>query len=74
MQTTECPRLLTVGVMAEELGVSADRVARVIRTRRHIRPVAYAGNTRLFDKAALASIRHEINAIDARRGKGADHA
>jgi len=66
------PNLVTVGVIASELGVSVDRILRVLRTRPHIRPKAYAGNVRLFDNTAIAQVRHEINAIDAR--KGARHA
>jgi len=62
------PNLVTVGVIASELGVSVDRVLRVLRTRPHIRPKAYAGNVRLFDNTAIAQVRHEINAIDARKG------
>ena len=61
------PRLVTVGVIAAELGVSVDRVCRIIRSRPHIEPAAYAANTRLFDNSAIAQIRHESNAIDARR-------
>lgn len=62
------PSLVTVGVIACELGVPVDRVCRVLRTRPHIKPRAYAGNVRLFDNVAIAQVRHEINAIDARRG------
>lgn len=60
------PRLVTVGVIASELGVRVDRVLRVLRTRSYIRPKAYAGTVRLFDNTAIAQVRHEINAIDAR--------
>lgn len=62
------PRLVTVGVIASELGVPVDRVCRILRTRSHIKPRAYAGNVRLFDNAAIAQVRHEVNAIDARQG------
>lgn len=65
------PRLVTVGVIAAELGVSVDRVSRILRGRPHIQPRAYAGNTRLFDNAAIAQVRHELNSIDARRTRGA---
>ncbi|HUT58108.1 MAG TPA: hypothetical protein VNA25_09700 [Phycisphaerae bacterium] len=61
------PRLVTVGIIASELGVRVDRVLRILRTRPHIRPKAYAGTVRLFDNTAIAQVRHEINAIDARR-------
>ena len=69
-----CPKLLTSGRIAEALGEPLHRVQHVLSTRPHIRPSARAGTLRLFDKTAVAQIRHELNAIDARRGgKGADH-
>lgn len=61
------PKLVTIGVIAAELGVTVDRVSRLLRTRPHIEPRAYAGNVRLFDNTAIAQVRHELNAIDARR-------
>ena len=64
------PRLVTVGVIAAELGVPPDRVCRILRSRPHIKAVAYAANTRLFDNAAIAQVRHELNAIEARRAEG----
>ncbi len=64
------PTLVTVGVIAAELGLSIDRVCRILRTRSDIRPRAYAGNTRLFDNATIAEVRHELNAIEARRDVG----
>jgi hypothetical protein len=42
----------------------------VLATREHIKPVARAGTLRLYDLAAIAHIRHELNAIDARRSTG----
>jgi hypothetical protein len=37
-------------------------------------PAARAGTIRLYDRQALALIRHELNAIDARRvGKAVVH-
>lgn len=67
---TKPPKLVTVGVIAAELGVPVDRVSRILRARPQINPSAYAGNVRLFDNAAIAQIRHELNAIDARRAGG----
>lgn len=61
------PTLRTPGVIATELGVPLHRVLNVLATRKHIRPVARAGTLRLYDKSALAKVRHELNAIDARR-------
>lgn len=65
------PKLVTVGVIAAELGVPVDRVCRILRARPHIRPRAYAGNARLFDNAAISQVRYELNRIDARRQGGA---
>jgi len=70
------PHLRTVGVVARELGEPVHRVLYVLRTRCHIRPAARAGRLRLYDREAVALIRHELNTIDARRsgtGKGVDH-
>jgi hypothetical protein len=66
------PRLRTPGVIATELGDSLSRVQYVLRTRNHIQPTAIAGRFRLYDRRAVAMIRQELNAIDARRAsKGA---
>ena len=67
MKPCAAPRLLTVGLIAAELGEPVDRVCRLLRTRNHIRPVAYAGNARLFSNEAVAQIHDEIREIDARR-------
>lgn len=73
MQTTV--RLNTVGLISDKLGVPVSRVLYVLQTRPHIRPVALAGRARLYDQAAVAKIRYEINLIDARRSaREADHA
>lgn len=60
-------RLRTPGRLADELGVPLHRVLHVLRTRPHIRPAARAGTLRLYDAAAVAQVRHELNAMDARR-------
>ncbi len=65
--STTIPKLLTVGRIAVILLQPVHRIAYVLRTRGHIRPSALAGQTRLYDQQAVAQIRHEINAIDARR-------
>jgi hypothetical protein len=69
MQKT--PTLITPGIIARELGEPLHRVLNVLATRQHIRPVARAGTLRLYDRQAVAMVRHEINAIDARRGRKA---
>ena len=68
------PRLRTPGVIADELGEPLSRVLYVLRTRNHIKPTALAGRLRLYDRGAVAMIRHELHAIDARRsGQEVDH-
>ncbi len=71
MRTPAVPSLLTPGRIADKLGVSLPRVLYVLATRRHIPPAARAGTLRLYDREAVAQIRHELNAIDARRGRAA---
>ncbi len=63
------PRLRTPGVISQELGESLARVQYILRTRPHIRPAALAGQLRLYDRDAVAMIRHECRAIDARRAR-----
>jgi hypothetical protein len=64
---TTVPRLRTPGVIACELTAPLHRVLHVLATRPHIRPTARAGILRLYDSRAVAMVRHELNAIDARR-------
>jgi hypothetical protein len=74
MRTPTVPSLLTPGRIAERLGVPLPRILYVLSTRPHIQPSARAGCLRLFDYHAVAQIRHELNAIAARRGtKGAEN-
>jgi hypothetical protein len=66
--------LLTPGRIAMELGVDLHRVTYILATREYIAPRAKAGILRLYDRRALAMVRHELNAIDARRArKGASN-
>lgn len=65
---TNVPILLTTGRIAFELDVPFYRVCYVLMTRNHIRPVARAGNIRLYDSQGVAAIRHELAMIEARRG------
>ena len=65
--TSPTPRLTTAGVIAAELRAPLHRVLHVLGTRQHIRPAARAGTLRLYDRRAVAMVRHELNAIDARR-------
>ncbi len=61
------PKLITPGVISDRVGAPIHRVLHILSTRDHIRPSAYAGNVRLYDSDAVAEVRHELNAIDARR-------
>jgi hypothetical protein len=61
------PQLITPGVIAAQVGAPLHRVVHILATRRHIQPSARAGTLRLFDRAAVAMVRHELSAIDARR-------
>lgn len=67
------PKFITVGVLAELLHAPLHRVQHILRTRSHIHPAAYAGRVRLFRDEAIAQVRHELNAIDARAHRGGDH-
>ncbi|MFH1268674.1 MAG: MerR family transcriptional regulator [Planctomycetota bacterium] len=61
------PRLATIGEVARLLKTPLHRIEYVLRSRPHIRPRATAGGARCFDDEAIAEIRHELTAIDARR-------
>jgi hypothetical protein len=54
-------------VIAAALAVPLHRVLHILATRSHIRPTARAGTLRLYDRRAVAMVRHELNASDARR-------
>lgn len=65
------PSLITPGRIAADLRQPLHRVTHVLSTRPHIRPAALAGRIRLYRESAIAQVRHELNAIDARRNGGA---
>lgn len=60
-------KLRTPGVLAADLGVPLHRVLYILHTRHHIQPSARAGRLRLYDREAVAQVRHELTAIDARQ-------
>ncbi len=72
MNDGTAPRLRTPGIIAVELKAPLSRVLYVLRTRPHIRPAAYAGTIRLYREDAVAMVRHELNAIDSRKGGRSD--
>lgn len=63
------PVLRTAGRIAAELNAPLHRVLYVLNSRQHIHPSARAGTLRLYDRLAVAQVRHELNAIDARRAE-----
>lgn len=63
-------RLNTIGRLAEKLRQPVHRIEYLIRTRPHIQHVARAGNARLYDEHVVRLLRHELNAIDARKASG----
>ena len=69
MTRERIPDLITPGVLAADLYVPLHRVLYILQTRDHIKPSARAGRLRLYDRQSVALIRHELNAIDARREK-----
>jgi hypothetical protein len=67
--TKPLPVLRTAGRIAAELNTPLHRVLYVLNSRQHILPSARAGTLRLYDRQAVAQVRHELNAIDARRAE-----
>jgi membrane protein YdbS with pleckstrin-like domain len=63
------PTLITSGVIADRLRVPLHRVQHVLTSRPHIRPVARVGTLRVYDRQAIAMVRHELTAMDARRAE-----
>ncbi len=61
------PSLITPGVIAAHVQAPLHRVLHILATRPHIQPAARAGTLRLYSVAAVAMVRHELTAIDARR-------
>jgi hypothetical protein len=72
MTAQPIPRLRTPGVIARELGEPLHRVQYILRTRAFIPPSARAGRLRLYDRQAVAMIRHALNAMDAKKGANRD--
>ena len=67
---TNTPKVRTPGSIARELNKPLHRVEYILRTRPHIVPMCRAGRLRVYGSQAVAQVRHELNAIDAR---GASH-
>ena len=69
----DVPQTITPGIIASQIGVPLHRVIRILDTRPHIQPLARTGRIRLYSREAVALVRHELNAMDARRGEGVGH-
>ena len=64
---SDIPQLRTPGVIAAELDAPLNRVLYILRQRR-IRPIGRAGVLRLYDRAAVETVRNALREIDGRRG------
>ena len=58
--------LRTPGVIAQEIAAPLHRVLSVLRTCDHIPASVRSGRLRLYDQEAIAYIRHDVNALEAR--------
>lgn len=63
----EFPQLRTSGVIADELGEPLSRVLYVLR-KHNVRPIGRAGVIRLYDRAAVETVRCAISEINQRQG------
>lgn len=63
----QVPHLITASVIAAKLGAPLHRVQHILATRRHIQVAALAGRTRLYAKVAIAQVRYQLTAMDAKR-------
>lgn len=61
------PRLATIGALAQRFNVPLHRIEYIVRSRTYIKPQARAGGVRCFGDEAVAQIRHELRAMDARQ-------
>lgn len=62
----QLPKVWTAGNIARELDQPLHRVAYILNTRSHIRPMCRAGRLRVYGSQAVAQVRYELNVIDAR--------
>jgi hypothetical protein len=70
MATDIVPQLRTPGVIAAELGAPLSRVLYVLR-KRDIKPIGRAGVLRLYDRAAVSTVRDTLDRMNARKGVAA---
>ena len=61
------PQLRTAGIIADELGAPLSRVLYILR-HRNIKPIGRAGVLRLYDHAAVETVRAVLREMDRRQG------
>lgn len=61
------PQLRTAGVIAAELATPLRRVLYVLQ-KLDIKPIGRAGVLRLYDRAAVETVREALRKIDQRKG------
>ncbi|MDB5344293.1 MAG: hypothetical protein JWP89_2670 [Schlesneria sp.] len=64
---SQIPHLLTIGRIAAEEGETVRRIQYVLTSRPHIKPIALAGNTRLYNSQSVEQIRAALAEINSRR-------
>jgi hypothetical protein len=65
---TDTPKLRTAGVLAAEINEPLGRVLYVLRTR-GVQPIGRAGILRLYDAAAVETVREAIRQMDQAEGR-----
>jgi len=63
----DSPQLRTPGVIAAELDAPLQRVLYVLR-KLGVKPIGRAGILRLYDRAAVQTVREEVRRIELRQG------
>jgi hypothetical protein len=63
----DIPQLRTPGVIAAELDAPLSRVLYILR-KRQIKPIGRAGVLRLYDRAAVETVRDALREMDQRQG------
>jgi hypothetical protein len=67
MMPNGIPQLRTPGVIAAELGAPLSRILYVLR-KCDIKPIGRAGVLRLYDRAAVETVRNALHEMDQRQG------
>jgi hypothetical protein len=62
----DIPKLRTPGVIAGEVGAPLSRVLYILR-KCNVRPIGRAGILRLYDRAAVETVREALREMDGRQ-------